>query len=524
MIDQSTGASSSSTGSAQARVPIGALRQRVFDRRPVLGATVHEQGRRPLVDYAKQLTAARPDESMRARQRAFLEVVRSELAVRVGETLATQVAAQLARDPLVSTCDHHGPLTHPFFLSPNMLRAMPAVLANTAQSEAVVVLSCANVSLNNSSFPRGLLFHSREQDGSARLRRIPLFSVKDESRPVYDLHGYTAEHVSHALGVLKEQATAWQLSGEQQAVVTDIIERIYADPAVLERTTYNEQVTTTNTALWRELFTASHVRLPEMIYLEQEWLVARLLAEHHLGQATPIDRLLCDPSSESLLQELFTGLEGSFDERERRGSYLFWALPPGQKYRLQLWRQGNELVTDDGSYRVALTPEALRRALLAHELIPGMLLVFILLAFYYGVTCLGGFSQPTYLPRIQAAYLKLLERWGLGDEQTIARAAAPSLMGSDFSFVFLRDPLGGYLPATSLDLILYGNHLSWSNLVEFAHEVSFAEAIDPMLPEFYPIMYPKTERDPALAAITSTDIIRSTGLWEKIRPAAIMEP
>ena len=52
--------------------------------------------------------------------------------------------------------------------------------------------------------------------------------------------------------------------------------------------------------------------------------------------------------------------------------------------------------------------EALAAALRKRELMPTMALCFIVLSFYYGLRCGGGFLQPNYLTQLKEAYARFL--------------------------------------------------------------------------------------------------------------------
>jgi hypothetical protein len=191
-------------------------------------------------------------------------------------------------------------------------------------------------------------------------------------------------------------------------------------------------------------------------------------------------------------------------------------LPEGKKYREQLWKEGNFLVTEDKKYRVELTPEALKKAIEAREIIPSTMLNYITLSFYYGLKCLGGFSQVNYLTFMKNAYIKMqADRGNYRSIEVCARAQTKELVG-DVNAAFLRTPRGELLPATGIDLILYGHKDSWSSFIKQSKTITVEEALNPMMPELYKIIYSEGERDSELLALTAEDITRHTQLREKI--------
>jgi hypothetical protein len=102
---------------------------------------------------------------------------------------------------------------------------------------------------------------------------------------------------------------------------------------VLNCATFTEQVTKTNFDLWQTFF---HEQVPaNFVSLEQETIVNRLLLKYHLDQSTIINQFLFDPSFEALMYHYFDGIMAGFSTKEQWGTYLFWALPRDQKYRMQ---------------------------------------------------------------------------------------------------------------------------------------------------------------------------------------------
>jgi hypothetical protein len=197
---------------------------------------------------------------------------------------------------------------------------------------------------------------------------------------------------------------------------------------------------------------------------------------------------------------------------------MFWGLPKGSKYRVQLWKEGNFLVSQDGSYRIELTPENLKKALEANELIPSLMLSYIILSFYYGIKCLGGFSQVNYLTFMKNAYIKMQVDMGNYRSIEVCARAQTKEMGADFTIAFLDGPNGEMVPATGLDLILYGDEKTWSCMMNVSKQITLEESVNPLMPEFYRICYPESDRDPELVNITDADIIKLSGLDKKIKP------
>ena len=92
--------------------------------------------------------------------------------------------------------------------------------------------------------------------------------------------------------------------------------------------------------LWKKIM-KDHPEAPNLVYIEQEAIVNNLLNKYHLDQDTLIHKLLFTPKYHKLLLKHFDGIIRGFSTKDKIGTYLFWALPNGQKYRVQLWKKGN---------------------------------------------------------------------------------------------------------------------------------------------------------------------------------------
>jgi len=492
------------------------LKEKVLEKRPVLREILNKRGDKNLFDYAKEYISVNLNNPIRFRQDELISTFKEEVAKRLGDEVAEGAARQLENYYFVSTTYHHGPLLHPFFINGNLAEAAPYFEMADPLLKYVVVLPCANISLNNSSYPRGILFNSCK-NGVIKTHRIPFFPANMRLCPVYNFRQYTKEDIDRARQLLRAEVADNDIPQEEADRVSQIIDEIYDQPEIYACDNYSDQVTKTNFKIWKKFFGQSVDKSPDLIYIEQEAVVARLLIKYHIHGDSTITHVLFDNNYDNLVEQYFDDIQGAFSKKSKYGTYLFWALPKGAKYRIQLWKEGNKLVSEDRSYEIELTPEKIEEALAKKELIPSMMLTFIVLSFYYGLKCLGGFSQVNYLTFMKNAYIKMqTERGNYRSIEVCARAQTKEI-GGDFTITFIKGPNGEMLPATGIDLILYGDDKTWPTLMEESKTIGLDEAISPMMPEFYSILYPEVERDPELSAITSTDITKLIKLDSKIK-------
>ena len=495
------------------------MKEAVLSKRPVLRQIIEKHGEKKLAEYVKDYTDVNMVPAIVWRQDEFLGTLGAYVAKRQGNEIADAVTRQLKKYYVVSTADHHGPTCHPFFLNANILFGLPISAHQDADLRYNVVLACANVSLNNSSFPRGLLFTS---PSTGEVKRLSFLPSNAHASAVYNFRAYTKEELDKMKKLLRQYVREGHVRKDHGEVLHQLIDDVYAKPDILAAETYSDQVCKTNTALWHRMFEKSAARASEMIYVEQESLVIELITKHHLTQDTTITHMLFDPEYDELFARFFEGIQGTFHRGEGWGTYLFWGVSPDKNFRVQLWKQGNALASRDGKFRVALTPEGLREAMEQKRIVPSMMLIFIVLSFYYGLKCLGGFNQTNYLTFMKNAYIHLqVERGNYRSIEVCARAQTKEI-NDGILLAFSRLPSGALTPTYGLDLLFWGNAETWGHLQHEAQQMSLAQALAPMYPEFYRVVYSDPQRKQELLQITSQDLTKLSGLEKYIQPCISM--
>ena len=498
------------------------LREAVLAKKPILKEILVRHGAKKLYDYARDYIDVNLNPPIQKRQDDFLAVIRKEVVRTLGDEVADSVIRQLSKHYFVSTADHLGPLTHAFFINSNLLMNAPYAESGSRELENVIVLACANVSLNNSSFPRGIVLHSLGKDGKTHYNGLSFSSAQYRLCPVYGFKAYNEADLKRMQDTIKLKVKEGEMSQPVATQLGDLIKDTYGNPEVLKCTTYADQVTKTNYDLWKKLMkSGGNTVKSNLVYLGIEKLVTDLILAYHLDQDTTVNHFLFDPNCYPMIHHYFQGITGTYSLLEQWGTYMFWALPKGSKYREQLWKVGNNLQTKDGSYSLPLTPEGVRKALESGQLIPSTMLIYTVLSFYYGLKCLGGFSQVNYLTYMKNAYIKMqVDRGMYKSIEVCARAQTKELVG-DVNVAFLRLPDGELAPATGIDLLLYGQPNWWDCFVKQSKNISLDEAMNPMMPELYNIIYGE-DTDPRFDPLTTREIARFTGLQKKIEPCALL--
>lgn len=493
------------------------LKEKVFEKQPELRNIVSQFGDMNLYEYSKRYNDPNTALHSKKRKKEFITTFYREVKRLLGQEIANSCAEQLETNYRVTTTDHHGPLSEPGMVNCNIHEAIP-YLNGKNDLKNIIVLGCANVSFDNFTFPRGLLFHTKSSAETEN--QLAFFPRAVRPCPIIYYPAYTSVHLENAQKRIIDWEKDGTISGDTAQKLTLLLNEIYAKPSVLASKYFSEQVTKTNFWLWNKIMHHQPEK-PNLIYIEQEGIVNNLLDSYHLDQNTVIHKLLFSKKYHTLLEKHFDGIVGGFSLQQGSGTYLFWALPPGQKYRVQLVKVGNYLVAKDGSYKVKLTPREIRKALRNKELIPSTLVSFILLSFYYGVKLLGGKQQTTYLTQMKQAFINLQkELRNIRSSQYLSELRTNDLSINIESLAYMETENNQLVPATGIDLILYGNPASFSVIRLLSKMLTVREIVYRALPVFYKRFYRETEREVALDSITQKDLEKYLGLGNTIIPSA----
>lgn len=493
------------------------LKEAVLAKKLVLSDILKKHGSKCLTEYAQDYFDVNEGPQFVERQTEFLSSFVPEVSRLLGQEVAESAANQLKKYFFASTADHHGPICNPYFLGSNLVTAITGLAQNDPTFKHVIVLSCGSVSVDNDTFPRGLTLTGTNPEGELETLRLPLFSSHERPALICLLRAYGQTEISKIRKAAKDLTRAGSIIQETYYKINALITEIYDTPENLALTSYSDQITVTNYQLWERFFPAN-VEHPSLIYLELERIVTRLLVDHHLYKDTILHQLFFTDKGAELLTKYFDGIIGAFSSADNSGTYLFWAVPKGERYRVRLVKKDGMLVSEDNSYTVPLTSEGIAKALAAQEIVPGMMLDFIILACYYGLKCLGGFSQVNYLTEMKEAYLQVVDELHFPNEHEHCNVVQTKELGEDMTIAYVGGTKGRTALATGLDLALHLAPDSFEILKQEAKQITLDQALDPMYPLFYKVVYPDWERKESLLSITAHDITHNTGIEEKIMP------
>lgn len=413
--------------------------------RPMLGRVYREHGDVSVAEYGTHVYT-----NGHGAHSHVVDAIAGVATKALGAALGERVRVTLNRHAYVSTVDHHGPLCHPSFFQPNVLRM---ALDREAGIPATIVLSCASVSLDNHSFPRGFYFH----DESGGRVRVPLFTVRDRHVSVYGARAFasaqTRSHVREAHGSVGR-------------MISDLIEH----EAVRAHTVFRSQVAHINHLLMHALYPEGG----DFVSISIEEVVKDLLVAH-IHEDLFVTRILFDADVRDMFLRETNGVQTSHDFASDHTTVLFWGLQGGVRIPLRII--DGELRDAAGNIRVRLTEECVTDALMHEEMFPNLALCLISLA-YYGVDLGGGFLQIDYLPelickvdRVHQAVYGREHVWGRSDS-----------MGGDFVFI----PAQRGRDVTSLDAARLA--MGAEDIFNHAKNTRMRDAIDRIIPDAYRIL------------------------------------
>ena len=119
------------------------LKGLVLDQKPVLKEILHKRGNKKLYQYSLDYIEVNVNPPIKQRQDEFLKTFYKEVSTRLGDDVAKNATKQLEKYYYVSTADHLGPISHPFFLNSNLIAIAPYFENKDPLLNNVIVLACA---------------------------------------------------------------------------------------------------------------------------------------------------------------------------------------------------------------------------------------------------------------------------------------------------------------------------------------------------------------------------------------------
>lgn len=448
---------------------------------PAVRSILKTYGDASLAEYLEEVFQA-PETSCHDRS-DLVRLVRDMASSIPGDNLGDLAATELARHSVVLTTNHQGVDFFSQSFQGNILHGLHKLSRHGARKPAVV-FSCANIPLNASSYPRGLLlYHAASPDDITALpRHLPVFPDRLKRCLVWGAPPLTPEMLARALESADKLAAAGGLPERSLAAVREILDQDYRASIPSAGGGYSEQSMLINCRLYGRLFPLWHPP-PEMVNLDLERIVSALLEQDLTRSTSLVHRILFGRRHRERVLEGLDGERGCWHRERLRemleagvqargagrepggvGTVFFWGIDPdGRRVSLFLKEDESgeaELVGRDDHgrpWQTSFNPEALTSRLLERRMIPSLFTCFLTIALARGVVCVGGYFQRRYLVRIQQEVVRALQEEGAEPDMIAGVAGVPTDRYLDSMLAVMTKPVPGHLvPAGPVEIIAGG--------------------------------------------------------------------
>lgn len=362
----------------------------------VMDTAIKEYGNVSLKEYIKQWKPyqGKPLQS----PEDFLLFSREYNEALLGKEIALELEKVL-RFPLLNTANHHGVDYFPPSVQGNLM-FWQTLKENGIKAKYLPLCSFGIVSLSNSSYARGITSHSI----CDKLLRIPIFPKSIENRMVRYVPAFTEAQVKRALCRLNTEYTQIAASKE----IRQALEKYYLDKNVLKQKYYGDQAVLINKMLSADMYPEGDI--PQVIYMEMEQIINRLLVKDLKDENSMIYRILYD---ERILKEIRRQAEAG---DSCMSTMFFWGTDPARRrFALDFcpdgYMRGKTLSGEVVEFPAS--SKEIEHLIEQEKIVPSGYTMAIVLSFARGYTWLGGYFQGDYLPAWQrgtaAAFAKTEE-------------------------------------------------------------------------------------------------------------------
>ena len=486
---------------------------------PIIYHTIDKYGDVTLKDYLTKLLPNQHD-SYQERDDLIGIVYRYTKEI-LGGAIASRTARDLSENPIVLTANHHGIdyFSHSFqgSLLCSMAKNLQANSLNT-----VPVFSCANIPLDNATYPQGMLFYLVKAEQLRGMpKKIPVFSNRLRRQLVSSAPAFDKDMINRAKKRLSKMVGDGQISSILKDTADTILSEDYCNPYVMDQASYSNQSVLVNNLIWKRLFPNQN-QPTEVAPLELEKIVGELLRFDLKNRDSLISTIMFDPTLRKTVLEELDGAGACWnisrlkkrmhmsqlnDSDKKKvngcGTVFFWGInDAGRRVPLHLVSSGGKnaffIGIDDhnNSWELAYTPEAILTALNEGRLLPSLFTCFLVLSFARGVKCIGSYFQAEYLPNMQKGLVNALKQVPEYNEiASYVEKVDSNFYLSGMLAVMTRIENDMLVPAGPLEIISKGGITAddiekiLSIKVRDAHFASLIET----LPDFVPSMLKTTD-------------------------------
>ncbi len=402
---------------------------------PVVNRTIQEHGDRPLSAYLENFIV-NPSPSYQERD-DFFDALHQYTALLSGETVAKKAVNDLKNCPVILTSNHLGVEFFSQSLQSSLIFSLNSG-RGTPDSTCVPVFSCANIPLDNLTYPQGALFyHVSISDFDSMPIKLPIFSNRLRKQTVSAAPPLTRTMIESAEKNLDKMLGNKQIPNVIADTMHTIFQEDYNADSVLSLPDYSTQSAILNRRIWKRLFSEPDTA-PEMLCLELEKISSMLLTSDLRNQESLAWCVMFDPDLRQKVLEILDDVNGcwvleklsqrvkfsSSDDKKEGipigcGTVFFWCInDSGRRIPLCIETAESEKKILHGRddrcnyFEFPYTPEAICELINKKRLIPSIFTCFLTLSLARGLACVGGYFQGEYLPAIQRGLATALRAAG----------------------------------------------------------------------------------------------------------------
>lgn len=388
-----------------------------FSKRPGMEKKYNYPG--TFEEYASDLLKSRTTAENSER---FINCVIKAAKSILPETNSGILRNQLKQYPVISYADHHGLLHYSLLYNSNILYYL---MLNDLFLPYVVIFATGNISLMNSSYPRGFFFADK---------RFNFFSKRKSSVPVYLFDEIIKADRKKGMESFVANFYRNKLDNEKRK----FIDHLFFDCLEIEKSgrifhIFSDQVSFLNNKLWKYFFDVSmRDNVPPLLYLQSNKIIIDLLLEEIEKSESLISMILFNRDVRKIFLKNFNNIPGCWGENT--GSQLFWGVSRKKKTVSLKVDNDKDLLYGEG-FSFKLTGEEITAALNKKLILPTILLDFLIVSFINEYTALGGFNQIEYLPKMQSALIKSVRETGIvADTDRFQKVITDGLVCGMFPF------------------------------------------------------------------------------------------
>lgn len=407
----------------------------VYKHSPIIKKTIAEHGETTIAEYLARYPL--PMGNGCQEKDDFFEVVYDYLLPIHGESIARRTIMDLSRTPVALTANHHGVDFFAQSVQGTFLFSLILSSMNPEQS-TIPVIACANVPLNNLTFPRGmLLYHTIRNDCTDMPQKIPIFSDKLKTSYVSLIGPIDKDQIKRTATRIGKLVTHGELLPKYGDVLHDLLETDYSQTVSQGWQSYSEQSVVLNHRMWNRMFANSEMSM-DLVYMELEAIVSRLLIKDLADRSSLIYNLMFDPD---IAQDLISKLDGApacwqgeklsyrlIEDCSKNdvkkalancGTHFFWGVglknklipmvlegqAPGHHLRLKGKDERGQV------YTLPYNPSSIIDALKNGLLLPSLFTCYTSISLARGIGCIGGYYQSQYLPCMQQGIIDVLSKY-----------------------------------------------------------------------------------------------------------------